>query len=243
MKRIFARWFISFLFLLLFLTLIHGYINTGDSHDIGREVLFYMICLSLIFGLLLSLVWQVFYEKRAYENYIISEIKKINGLYKHEVLNAQKSVFELLSRNKILFADPRDALLVGAVNEQIASFLLRDDCTYKFLSSSVLRLMSDLQFSGYNKLFDIFHNITEAMYYPIKYECFPRFKLTGKMPALSGIYWPEDNLLTLKVKFFFEQSNEIRARLDYLREELKEEIERLGAPDYKESGSPSSDKR
>lgn len=225
MEKTFYRSVFFFIFLLASLVILKAFITRDEN--LNGEQFFYVLSLSSFFGFLLSLVWQVFAEKRAYEDYIISEIKKINGLYKHEVLNAQKSVFDLLSRDKRLVQSSEAVLLVGAVNEQMASFLLREDCTDKFLSDSVLRLESSLQFGGYGRLFEIFLEITKSLYYPIEFNRFPIFKLAGRMPALSDNYWPKNNFLTFKIEFFFEQLNRIKDRLEQLRDELEKEIERL----------------
>jgi len=225
--RIFIRSIFFFILLLAFLCLLKTFV-TQDSSLNGKEFLF-ILSLSSFFGLILSLVWQVFSEKRAYEKYIITEIKEINELYKNNVVTAMSLVFEYLSRSKNILRHPAWVLVIGSKKEKIDSSLLSEDCTAQFLSGCVIQLRSSLRFGehdgGYDKLLGIFLDITQSLNYPAKCGYFPEFKLVEG--GLSSAYLFKENILPFKLNFFFQQLREIRNYFEEKQDELKKEIERL----------------
>ncbi|MDD2935590.1 MAG: hypothetical protein PHX25_03945 [Candidatus Pacebacteria bacterium] len=227
MKRIFAKWFFFFVFVFTNLC-IFRHLITGNRY-LNEEEFLYILSLSLFFGLLLSLIWQVFAEKRAYEKYIIEEINYINKLYKNNITTASSLVFDFLSRSKAILQHPDWVLAIGSKKEKIDSFLLDKDCTAEFISGCVTQLSSSLRFGEhdgeYEKLLGIFLGITQSLNYPAKCESFPSFKLVGG--RLSNSYSVKENILPFKSSFFFQQLREIRNHFKEKQDELEKEIERL----------------
>src|SRR3989338_447296 len=196
-----------------------------ESFSVSNEPAPFFLGFSTVSAILFSMFFYLLKEKRAYENYIMSEIKRINELYRLNILNSSKIVFGFLSRSKGILQNPESVLRVGSANEQIASFLLREDCTREFISSSILGLKSALRPSKYDDLLEIFSRIADSLNYPIEYEHFPTFELVGG--KMSDTYFEEKNLVTFKVDFFFKQLKEIELFIRLYESQLKKEIERL----------------
>lgn len=195
------------------------------SGEIPKEDIGLIFLLFLFFGFILSMLLYVLEEKRAYENCIVGEIKRINGLYRLSIINSSKMVFGFLSRSKGILQNPESVLHVGSANEQIASFLLREDCTREFISSSILGLKSALRPSKYDDLLKIFSGVADSLNYPIKCKHFPTFELVGG--KMSDTYYEEKTLVTFHVDFFFKQLKEIERCMYFYRSRLGEEIQRL----------------
>ncbi|OGD69152.1 hypothetical protein A3E89_00920 [Candidatus Campbellbacteria bacterium RIFCSPHIGHO2_12_FULL_35_10] len=196
-----------------------------ESFSVSNEPAPFFLGFSTVSAILFSMFFYLLKEKRAYENYIMSEIKRINELYRLNILNSSKIVFGFLSRSKGILQNPESVLRVGSANEQIASFLLREDCTREFISSSILGLRSALRPSKYDDLLKIFSGVADSLNYPIKCKYFPTFELVGG--KMSDTYWGEKSLVTFKVDFFFGQLREIEQGIRLYEGQLKKEIERL----------------